>query len=273
MNQKDISQKLQIPIGTVKSRLFSAKKNFKRKYPYQPKVRGESNMNDKKFPEIMPDIKINKSKRNIPNVNFEELPGWFIIPRIGENISWAMYDYPQRKLNEVTDCKVIGKAEIHGVPCMEIDCGNRTLYARLTDTHCQYIADIHFHNDVKVMTSFLDDDWLKNWSYGEDNCGREILLNKENPMVEGIYDVIIGKKSYVTLKVIDKNTGGIYSETYIDQNGYTVLWRRYNRNDWKVGKDNYYKKLWSESLPQNEKLIIDGETYVHWNDCITENVL
>jgi hypothetical protein len=165
---------------------------------------------------------------------FEELPGWFIIPRLAEKNSWAIYDYPRKILSEVETCEVIGKAEIHGIDCMEIKCSERTLFAKLTDTHVQSIADIHYHDSVKVMTSFLDDDWLENWSYGEDNCGREINITADNPNVKGVYEVTVGSKTYMTIKLIDRNTEGVYLESYIDKNGRTVLWRRYNWNHWKV---------------------------------------
>jgi hypothetical protein len=58
---------------------------------------------------------------------------------------------------------------------------------------------------------------------------------------------------------------GTASEQFLDKNGRTVLWRRFNRNNWKY---NRYQKLWTELLPDADRLTIDGETYVHWYDCI-----
>ena len=34
-----------------------------------------------------------------------------------------------------------------------------------------------------------------------------------------------------------------------------------------------YKKPWSEQLPENDRLIVNGTTYVHWYDCITDYIL
>ena len=59
-------------------------------------------------------------------------------------------------------------------------------------------------------------------------------------------------------------------EQYIDKNGRTILWRRFNRDDWALKR---YKKKWSEQLPENERLMINGETYVHWYDCITDYII
>lgn len=270
MNQKDISSKLGIPIGTVKSRLNTARRNFKEKYPYPPNVKGDYIMSIKGFPHTIPEIKVTKIDKPIFPSIFEELPGWFIIPRVGEKVSWATYDYPEKTLSETENCEVIGKAEIHGINCVEIKCTERTLYARLTDTHVQYIADVYYRDDVKVMTSFLDENWLTSWSYGEDNCGRETQLNSDSKNISGVYLATIGGNSYEVVRLVDTNTEGIYTETYIDENGRTVLWRRFNRNDWAIDK---YNTPWTEKLPKNERMTLNGETYIHWYDCITDYVL
>ena len=58
---------------------------------------------------------------------------------------------------------------------------------------------------------------------------------------------------------------GIICEKFLDRNGRTVLWRRFNRDDWAM---NRYGKKWSEILPENERLTVNGQTYVHWYDCL-----
>ena len=62
----------------------------------------------------------------------------------------------------------------------------------------------------------------------------------------------------------------VASESYIDQNGRTILWRRFNRNDWAQIR---YGKPWTEMLPENERITINGETYVHWYDCVSDYIL
>lgn len=90
--------------------------------------------------------------------------------------------------------------------------------------------------------------------------------------IAGRYAVTIGGKSYDTVCVMDINTynSGVVSEQFLDKNGKTILWRRYNRDDWAIDR---YKKPWSEQLPENDKLIVNGTTYVHWYDCITDYIL
>lgn len=57
--------------------------------------------------------------------------------------------------------------------------------------------------------------------------------------VIGRYEVKIGGRSYDTICVIDMEdyNSGVLSEQYLDKTGRTILWRRFNRNDW--AKDRY----------------------------------
>jgi len=59
-SQKEIAKTLGIPLGTVKSRLYTAKRRFREKYPYPPISKGEKYMS--KLPDIMPGVKITKIK-------------------------------------------------------------------------------------------------------------------------------------------------------------------------------------------------------------------
>lgn len=63
---------------------------------------------------------------------------------------------------------------------------------------------------------------------------------------------------------------GVVTEQYIDKNGKTVLWRRFNADDWKY---DVYKQFWSEKLPKNETLLINDKKYIHWYDCISDYIL
>ena len=82
----------------------------------------------------------------------------------------------------------------------------------------------------------------------------------------------INGKTYDTICVMDiaAYDEGVVSEQFLDANGRTVLWRRFNADDWRYGR---YGKRWSEMYPENETLTVNGETYVHWYDCITDYIL
>ena len=304
-NQSEISQRLNIPIGTVKSRLYTARNNFKRLY-LPDTIYRKVDENMKKLPEIMPEYTITKLDKEPFSVKWEELMGWFIVPKLGEKLNWAIYDFPKRNRTEYDEMQVVGKAEIHGIEGVEIavkqytpmDCNKtdndkiaeRTFIAQLTDTHCRFLAESHISGGVKKCYTFLDgDEFIPNWGFGENNCGNEVNLSVKGDIIRngseitaadkpflldvvGRYEVKIGGKSYDTICVMDIETydGGVVSEQYLDKNGRTILWRRFNRNDW--AKDRY-KKNWTEILPENERITVNGEVYVYWSNCITDYIL
>ena len=187
--QAEIAKQLNIPVGTVKSRLHTAKQNFKNQYPYNTEVsKGENTM--KKLPEFIPEYKIEASAKAPFSVKWEELMGWFLIPKLGEKLSWGMYDIPSRKCSHVYDMQVTGKAKVHGIEGVELTAReasysdnneviNRTFVAQLTDTHCRYLATLRNDGDVRNYITFLDgDEFMLNWGFGEDNwenIGKSIL--------------------------------------------------------------------------------------------------
>ena len=308
MPHAEIAKTLSIPVGTVKSRLHAAREKFKAAYPCPPRNQQgvEPIMSKTHLPEILPPYTIKRSDLPPFPVRCEELMGWNIVPRLGEKLSWGLYDMPSRCRTEYTDMEVVGRAQVHGIEGVEIlavqhDAENyyrtgsvnemeRRFVAQLTDTHCRYLAESHVENGVRKCYTFLDgDSFLDNWGFGPDNCGSEIaiapkgLLRREGNTITGTlpcgqldivgrYTVTLGGRAYDTVCVMDIEcfNDAIASEQYVDANGRTVLWRRFNRNDWAYKR---YGAPWTQLLPQNERLCINDETYVHWYDCVTDYVL
>ena len=299
LSQLEIARKLNIPIGTVKSRLYTAKQNFKRIYPTNTYIRKVDDVMNK-LPDRLPDYKITPLSKTPFTVKCEELQGLSIIPKLGEKTTWGLYDFETKKCDEYSEVSVIGKAEVHGIEGVEITSiqhdikinrvNERAFVAQLTDTHCRYLSETHQENDVKKTITFLDGEiFMNNWGFGEDNCGNETELKSKGIInrigknitktsdtevldVVGCFKIEIGEKTFDTVCVMELGhfNNAIAIEQYIDENGRTILWRRFNRDDWAT---KHYKRKWSEQLPNNEQLIINGETYVHWYDCITDYIL
>ena len=302
-SQKDIAVKLGIPIGTVKSRISTAKENFKAVYSQNVEdtdnthKKGEVIMNAKnKFPAMMPKLTIEKMNEKPFDVKFEEIPGWLIIPRVGEKTSFAFYDDPDGRFTGMHTMNCIREAEVHGIPCVQVETeyvdeagqvgDKHSKFMRLTDTHVSYVAEMRVQDNVFHFGSFYDDGWLKNYEVGENNIGREIdqttkgiatlnddgtitVTKEECPDIIGRYKVEIGGRSYDTVAILEV-CEGLMTILYVDKNGRTVLFRRYNRFDWKFDR---YKALWTDKLPNSEVLIVNGEKYVHWYDCISDYVM
>ena len=301
LTQAEIARKLSLPLGTVKSRLHTAKVNFRTHYPYPPSyLKGETEMKD--FPEILPEYTITEMNETPFIVTYKELPAYFIIPELGESVSWVNYDMPKRNITEKTEMKVTSKVLIHDIDGVEIhgkstlfengiqkgESDETTYYAQLTDTHSRWLGTEYIdENGVKRITTFLDGDKFNNeWGIGTDNSGNEIILkptgrikrknsiltseNNQDYDLTGRYLIEIGSKKYDTVCVVHLYSDYTVSESYIDKSGRTVLWRRFNRNDWAYGT---YGKKWTEMLPESERLTVNGEIYVHWYDSISDYIL
>ena len=161
MPQQEIAKQLDIPLGTVKSRLHTAKRHFKDKYPYSAvKSKGETTM--LKLPEYIPEYTIERLDAEPFCTRWEEMQGWMIVPRLGEKLTWGLYDFPSRKRTEFCEMEVVGKAEVHGIEGVEIvavqyetedyyrtgavDRMERRFVAQLTDTHSRYLAESHMED-------------------------------------------------------------------------------------------------------------------------------
>ncbi|MGI6238300.1 MAG: RNA polymerase sigma factor [Christensenellales bacterium] len=286
----EIARGLSVPEGTVKSRLHAARGRFRDAYPLT--MGGEDGM--KNLPERMPDYTMTRLDDAPFAVRFEEAPGLFIVPRLGEEIEWAMYDFPERTRTNHMTVRVAGKASVHGEAGVEVilrdhfgeEAVERAFVMQLTDTHLRILSETHMDGDVKRTVTFLDGDaFIADWGYGADNCGREIPLSPKGAItragaqviaareggatdVVGRYAVAMDGNVYDTICLMElmENDAGVAVEQYIDRGGRTVLRRRFNADGWKAAR---YGGAWSKRLPENERLIINGEVYVHWYDCLT----
>ena len=108
---------------------------------------------------------------------------------------------------------------------------------------------------------------MNNWGFGENNCGYETNITTHGCVKrEGNVIEVNTQKEVVDVGHFNHR---IAIEQYLDKNGRTILWRRFNKNDWAKKR---YGKTWTEMLPENERLEINGETYVHWYDCVTDYI-
>lgn len=311
LSQKQISARLRIPEGTVKSRMNAARARFRAAYPCPPKGGKMKPMKNQSLPDRLPAYAIVWKKEPPFAVECEELTGWFMVPRLGEKMMWGMYDLPSRKLDVAYHMEVTGPARVHGLDGVAIRArvlspGNAldeedpmkdavdastggqeewTFIAQEKDGYTRFLSAEHTENGVRELTTFLDGEaFLNNWGFGEDNCGtpvhreRQGLITREGSQVTarvssacmdvvGRCDVTLDGKKQDTVCIMDLGMyeEGMVSEQYLDRDGHTVLWRRFNRDDWAMER---YGKKWSELLPENERIVINGETYVHWYDCL-----
>ena len=310
LSQKQISMRLNIPEGTVKSRMNTARTRFRNAYPYKPKGAVIMKMEKKwALPEMLPEYHIAWKDEPAFPVVFEELMGWFIIPRPGERVRWGMYDLPSRRLDVAYDMAVTGPASVHGLegvaiqaktlsraPLQEgdlmkeaVDASNGgyeewTFIAQEKDGYTRFLSAEHLDRRGRTLTTFLDGEaFMNNWGFGEDNRGMPIHLKPQGKITRrgdrvtaepGVLMDIVGRcdltldgvvHDTVCLMDLGMYTEGIVSEQFLNCDGQTVLWRRFNRDDWAASR---YGKKWSKLLPENERITVNAERYVHWYDCL-----
>ena len=94
----------------------------------------------------------------------------------------------------------------------------------------------------------------------------------------GLFDVRIGDSEFECMRVFDIEADSSDSEVivvgYISREGRTVLFRRYNGNRWgkrdRPPHNRGAAMTWEEDLPHAHRLVIDGVTYMHQWDYLTE---
>ena len=291
--QAEIAQKLGVPEGTVKSRLYYAKKQFRSVCP--PEIisvyeRGKRKMSKKDytcgFPAEMPKLSVVKKDSPFFEVKFEE--DSFIIPRVGNKNSEGTYRYPDKKLALVSTCYVPKKAFVHEVEGVKVcrdtyvvksdrmNKNEKIWFTQLTDEYIRDLATVSGECDDAYPTeifTFLekDFDYMLN--------GRTLMI-KENPVnidkdgihfedyhiryTMGVYDVTIGERTFETVKCIYP-CGYAISEVFVDRNGRLVLLRWYERKD-AIESDD-------ERVYGNSVLVANGIEYIHLEDRIGEYVL
>ena len=157
--------------------------------------------------------------------------------------------------------------------------------AQDTGEYTRFLSAERNENGVRTLTTFLDgDEFYNNWGFGEKNCGKPVHLTPrglirrsgnrievaaDGPVIDvaGRCTLTLGDKTYDTICVMDTGayTDQVASEQYLDKDGRTLLWRRFNRDDWAIER---YGRPWTELLPDNERILLRGKTYVHWYDCL-----
>ncbi len=155
------------------------------------------------------------------------------------------------------------------------------------DGYTRFLSAEHLEQGVRKLTTFLDGEaFMDSWGFGEDNRGMPTHLEPKGTIqrsgsvitvgeaaaaapvdVVGRCDLTLNGKKHETICLMDLGMymEGMVSEQFISRDGRTVLWRRFNRDDWAVER---YGGRWSELLPENERITVNGQVYVHWYDCL-----
>ena len=293
--QIDIAKRLNIPIGTVKSRLHYARKQFRSMCtPEQILMfeKGRKNMAKKDytcgFPEDMPALILKESSRPFFEVKCADES--FIVPIVGNKNSEGTYR--RNKLALVSTCYVPKAAMIHEVAGVKIrrDTYNiragklykneKIWFSQLTDEYIRDLATIDCDGDEDddfptSIYTFLEEDYdvIVN---GNDRVHGRPLLIKENPpkivddkihideynirYTMGVFDVTIGERTFETIKFFRVQNNNNITENYVDTNGRLVFMRWYESVDC-IEQTEWYTDEFKQHIANNPKLIVNDIEY------------
>ncbi|MBQ8408568.1 MAG: RNA polymerase sigma factor [Clostridia bacterium] len=307
--QSEIAERLAIPLGTVKSRLHYARKQFRSMCtPEQISMfeKGRKIMSKKDytcgFPEDMPTLIIKESARPFIEIKCEEQA--FIIPRIGNKNSEGTYRYPKKKLAIVSTCYVPKAAKIHEVLGVKVcrdtyNTGSKTFYkneaiwfTQLTDQYIRNLASINGDSDVDddyptSIYTFLEEDYDVTVNGNDRVHGMPLLIKENSPQTVGdkifideynvrytmgMFDVTIGERTFEAVKfiVVQKNT--VVTENYVDTNGRLILMRWYESVAC-IEQTEWYTDEFKQIILSNPKLIVNDIEYRLVEDRISEYAL
>ena len=165
------------------------------------------------------------------------------------------------------------------------------VWGRVTETEVEWLAVERMQPDgTRELYTFLDDGFASDFGswdrvvedkgYLAERADGTCERKADAPEVfsAGMFTVKFGERTFECTRVFSMEK--VASErdvmvlAYVTNEGRTVLFRRYNSNLW--GKrdspphNQGQKPTWMEDLPHTDRLLIDGVTYVHNYDCLTD---
>ncbi|MBR6559009.1 MAG: RNA polymerase sigma factor [Clostridia bacterium] len=303
--QSEIAERLSIPIGTVKSRLHYARKQFRSMCTPEQIVmfeKGRKIMPKKDytcgFPKDMPNLIIKECSRPFPLVKCADEA--FIVPIIGNKNSEGTYRC--NKLALVSTCYVPKAAVIHGVKGVKVcrDTYNvkadklykneSIWFSQLTDEYIRDLGTIACDSEDDYPTeiyTFLEENYDVNVNGNDRVHGRPLLVRENPPRIVddriyideynirytmGTYDITIGDRTFETIKIICVRYNYYISENYVDTSGRLVLMRWYESID-SIEHTEWYTDEFRQSAINNSKLIVNDIEYHLIEDRISEYAL
>lgn len=301
MKHTEIADRLSIPVGTVKSRIYRAKELFRSVCPPEIKSlyeRGKKmeNKYTHDFPREMPSLSIIKTTEQVFDIRLDDED--FIIPKIGNRYAEATYRYPDRKLALVSECRVPKKALVHGAECVKIcrDTFNvkenkmykneAIWFTQMTDEFIRILGTVKSDGDEEYPTlveTFLDEEFdvMVN---GKDRIHGIPAVLKENPgegdhgeirlaennlrYTMGVCSVSIGPRRFDTVRVMN-NYGDYLTEKFFDRNSRLILMRWYEAPD-SVKTNPAYSEAFFERVKNNPAIKVNGKDFILIEDRIGE---
>lgn len=295
--------------GTIKRRLSHGRDRVRSELGIAGRtgrkhMRTDERIDATPFPKQRPAIVVGPSGATPAAVDMRELTWWFVVPELGDKVRWAEYQ-PIRggstwRRTATTTMRAVRPAVLHDRPCVEIEVDeardsvdgvlvppppdrHTKVWGRLTDTDVEWLGVERLAADgTRTLDTFLDEGFELDWGI----CARHIeageLLTQEpdgnferqpeGPSVfaDGGFAVHIGDRTFNCTRVVEMEKEAteldVVIVAFVDDGGRTVLFRRYDGNR-RVPREGSPPR--ADLLPQADRLVIDGMTFVHSYDYLT----
>lgn len=270
---KEISELFKIPEGTVKRRLFDARKKLKK----EMEMKKEEGKNTKR---IAPEIEIIPKKES--NVKSVKILGYGLnfgspLAGIGDVEIYESYEYPGRIFINKFESKVTRKTKMFGQDVFEVVDKSVSKKTKTTK-YFYYIFDkqkismlFRVLNFPKELMIHIDQKDLMKPLELDINVGEFIGGRKDNEIgIADVVDLIIGEKEYRDVIrqrfSCDDYHGRCYMERFYSSDGREILHRNYFGENWKMGGFVTWKK-WKDA-PEIE---FKGEKFRLWFEFVLVN--
>ena len=234
------------------------------------------------FPDTMPAYRITALSGPVPEVTMRRHPVYMVLPQTGSRAAFAQYALPDRKLCAVCETAVIGEAEVHGERGLRMEVRWRRgepaeetgidLIAQTDGRIWRTLASESRGNGVTRTHTFLEGEAFTALWGGDmpvtlkrqgriDKTGDCVTVAEgfDGADAAGRYSVTLNGRTYETVLVINVSSleDGIVTEEYLDPDGATILFRRFDRAD---GTDDA------------PRIFVNGAAYALTKDCIPDAV-
>jgi hypothetical protein len=285
-SQKEIGEFLEVPVTTVKKRLYNSRKKLKERMMNMVKNTLKANTLPADFAEQLLRFPFPRREPKVevvdcPDENLEIYCAdaqQFFVPLTEEGKSdWTFYDWPGGYLSGIYEYHVIAAAKWGEGTLLRV----WVRFTDLSENGKQEWEEQHFlienetyrrinlERDMPGKVRISKYTW-KNGEVWEPIPMRLKVGVKWKPATEviGVSKVVIAGHSWQCLKVatFDKS---VYAEWYIAQTGRTVLFRRYNGPGWRLPENPSS----FESLAGRPEIKYHGITFRHWSDSIPHTAL
>jgi RNA polymerase sigma factor (sigma-70 family) len=288
-SQKEIGEFLEVPVTTVKKRLYDARKKLKEGMMDMVKTTLKENALPEDFarrllrfpfPRRQPEVMVKDLSGEGLEIECGDAQIYFVPLAEGGKCDWAFYDRPEGRLTGVYESHVIDTAKWGRGNLLRI----WTRYTDFEEKDKEEWKEEHFLVEDKtyrrVKLEAGKPDTAKGvrlatyaWADGEESRPEPMRLKAGlkwgDPASEvaGACEVTIAGHDWKCLKVTGTSPDlKTYCEWYAAESGRTVLFRRYNGPGWRKPEEPGSFEL----LAGEHEVAYRGGKYRHWYDCIPD---